>query len=252
MTREIHLTKQLPAAWVEENLLQSRVWLDHRHYDQVFSREPVDVYKPDGSPLLMLRPCALAKYVKVLPDLRTLQAQYYSEHRGLHSATIGYFEKPTCRLTKLTREHLREWRNVQSFVRECDEVFRQHDDQLKGRYSNQLAVAKQNEHHIGNTAFSTLTLNLNARTYVHTDSGDLEAGFGVISVLSKGDYMGGYLIFPSYRVAVDLRSTDLLLADVHSPHGNGPIVGNGPWSRLSCVCYFRERIQHCARSTGPI
>ena len=38
--------------------------------------------------------------------------------------------------------------------------------------------------------------------------------------------VGGCLVFPKYRIAVDIRSQDVLLCDVHEYHGNSPITGD--------------------------
>jgi hypothetical protein len=96
------------------------------------------------------------------------------------------------------------------------------------------------------TAFTTITVNMNFRTAVHKDAGDLKQGFGVLSVLEAGDYSGCYLVFPQYRVAVDMRSADVLLCDVHEWHGNTPLVGKkGKYQRISVVLYYREKMFKC-------
>jgi hypothetical protein len=64
-------------------------------------------------------------------------------------------------------------------------------------------------------------------------------------VLSNGgNYTGGYLIAPEYRVAVNVRPGDLLLINNHEVmHGNTPIVlGDDQAERISLVCYFREKM----------
>jgi hypothetical protein len=54
------------------------------------------------------------------------------------------------------------------------------------------------------------------------------------------------LVFPQYRVAVDLGTRDVLLADVHEWHGNTPLVGaGGEYERVSCVFYYRTGMRHC-------
>jgi hypothetical protein len=93
-------------------------------------------------------------------------------------------------------------------------------------------------------------------TGVHTDKGDLDAGFSTIACLRRGEYTGGRLVFPEYRVAVDMHHGDLLLMDAHQYHGNTALVcacGTEPNNycrecgaeRISVVSYFRSKVTEC-------
>jgi hypothetical protein len=78
----------------------------------------------------------------------------------------------------------------------------------------------------------------------------LREGFGVLTVLHAGTYTGGHLVFPKYRVAVDLRTGGVLLADVHEAHGNTPLIGTpGSFVRLSLVCYYRAGMRACGSAS---
>ena len=128
---------------------------------------------------------------------------------------------------------------------EMNEVFR---TGCPDRYAAQMAVVNQTDPYwiIRGTAFTTVTVNRNLRTTAHRDKGDLAEGFGVMSVLQRGIYDGGYLCFPKYGVAVDMRPGDVLLADVHEMHGNTEIVGaEGEYDRVSTVMYYRKRMREC-------
>ena len=58
---------------------------------------------------------------------------------------------------------------------------------------------------------------------------------------NNGKYTGGYLVFPEYRVAVNVRPGDLLLVNNHEIiHGNTPIETYDDGERISLVCYLRE------------
>jgi hypothetical protein len=95
------------------------------------------------------------------------------------------------------------------------------------------------------TPFTTITVNKTFRTAAHYDAGDLTSGLSNLLVLSNnGNYTGGYLIAPEYRVAVNVRPGDLLLINNHEVmHGNTPIVlGDEEAERISLVCYFREKM----------
>ena len=49
-------------------------------------------------------------------------------------------------------------------------------------------------------------------------------------------------MFPKYRIAVDLRGRDVLIADNTEAHGNTAIVGvSGPFERVSVITYFHEK-----------
>jgi hypothetical protein len=124
---------------------------------------------------------------------------------------------------------------------------------------------------IKNTAFSSVTLNRNFRTGLHQDAGDFREGFGNLSVIERGEYSGGYTIFPRYGVGIDLRTGDFVAMDVHEWHCNtelyetpeqakrnkklpdiykddpetGTQGSNKPYSRVSFVCYLREKLRQC-------
>ena len=88
--------------------------------------------------------------------------------------------------------------------------------------------------------FTTVTANRTAQFPAHRDKGNLPGTLAAMSVIHAGQYEGCYLVFPKYRVAVDLRSRDLLLADVHEYHGNTPFKGvDGQYEPVSTVMYYR-------------
>jgi hypothetical protein len=255
--------------------------LDEQHFDHLFGGENVDVFKPDGSLLLKLRCRAVSveAFTQAYPVL--WRAAQVTDNRGtaaggttdadefrrirdikrdgtigrthraksVRSGIIGYFDRnarfPYCRKTSFTGEEVARWLTVLPFVREVNSVFR---EACPDRYAAQLAVVERTHPHwvISGTVFTTVTVNRNFRTATHKDAGDLPEGFGVMSVLQAGHYEGGYLIFPKYRVAVDMRSRDVLLADVHEWHGNSPIIGvEGKYERVSTVMYYRTNMQFC-------
>ena len=96
--------------------------------------------------------------------------------------------------------------------------------------------------------FTTVTVNINFQTACHQDAGDLAEGFGVMTCTRAGEYTGGYLVLPQYRVAVDYGTTDVLFADVHLWHGNTAMkrVGNSLFNRITCVHYYRTKIANPA------
>ncbi len=224
-------------------------YVDHQHYDTVIGGQPANALLPDGSPLLLYRPGAIEPVVIRRARGALRKAAKFSLHRGFTSGVVGHYDQPNCRMTAFTRDNLDEWGRSIPFIREVDEKFR---EELPSRYIAQRAVALQKpEWTIADTVFTTVTVNLwdatnSARTYVHQDDGDLKEGFGVIALLSSTGYKGAHLIFPKWRVAVDLRAGDLLLADVHQFHGNDALVPTAErFERISCVLYFRTGMLAC-------
>ena len=233
MPETIRLVTSLPDEWVKA---QQNRYVDERHYETLIGDRDTDVLKPDGSPLLKFRRRVLPADVceRARPALRDAGSSY-SGYRNWHSGIVGYFDKgedrnsSECQTTAFTRDHLDKWGSCLPFIRAVNGVFRRYG---KRRYLTQrkLALRTDQQFVIADTAFTTMTVNLwdaghDARTPLHQDDGDLREGFGVISVISSGSYSGGYLVFPKYRVAVDMRTRDVLLADVHEFHGNTPISG---------------------------
>lgn len=169
--------------------------------------------------------------------------------KPVESGIIGYFDRssrnPYCRLTAFSLENKAEYLNVMPFVRAVNDVFKQHAPE---RYAAQMEVVKKThpDFIINDTAFTTITVNRNFRTACHKDAGDYKPGFGVLTALQTGRFSGGFFCVPKYRVAVDMRTTDVLLVDVHEWHGNTEIIpGNDDWERISCVFYYREEMHEC-------
>ena len=87
----------------------------------------------------------------------------------------------------------------------------------------QRKEALKSNYHIDNTAFSTITVNANFQTGLHKDSGDFTGGFGNLVITEKGEYQGGYTLFPQFGVGFDCRMRDFLAMDVHQWHCNTPL-----------------------------
>lgn len=209
--------------------------LNERYYDWVVGGEDDEVLKPDGSPLLVFRYRALPAAVcrEAWPSL--WKAATPSLHRGnRRSGLMGFWDG---RVAAFTRDHPEDWKKVQPFLRCANAVYRQ---ELPVYHAAQMAVARQTPGCvIPFTAFSTVTVNRTEVFPVHRD-GNLPGSFGVMSVIEFGTYGECLLVFPKYRVAVDLRSRDVLLADVNEYHGNTAFQGEeGAYDRISTVMYYR-------------
>ena len=193
------------------------------------------------------------------------------------SGVLGYYESTAfldaaCRMTSYTRNGLKNFFHGMPFLKTIDAQFKK---LVPESYEKQLkALRKHKMYQIDDTAFSTVTVNLNFRTALHKDAGDYKEGFGNLSVIEWGKYHGGYTILPRYRIGFDVRSGDFLAMDVHEWHTNTPmyeteedkefnkqlpkiqtrdpesgVVGSDKnFQRLTFVCYFREKIANCEES----
>ena len=167
---------------------------------------------------------------------------------GVFSGIAGWYDRypriPYGRATSYTANQPEKFAMAFPFLQSLAKGFK---DLLPWRYNNQMEAAKKIDQRflVPGTPFTTITVNKTFRTAAHYDAGDLNEGLSNLLVLSNnGNYTGGYLIAPEYRVAVNVRPGDLLLINNHEVmHGNTPIVlGDEEAERVSLVCYFREKM----------
>ena len=165
----------------------------------------------------------------------------------VHSGIAGYFDRypriPYCRTTSYTSHQSNKFSTAVPFIERISELF---NELIPGRWAaqNKEVANLDPAFRIGNSAYTTITVNKTYRTAAHRDAGDLPTGFGNLSVVSNGiPYGGAYLVFPAFRAAVDVQPGDLIMMDVHEIHGNTPITGEG--ERISVVCYMREKMSEC-------
>ncbi|QXJ19621.1 hypothetical protein AGRA3207_000183 [Actinomadura graeca] len=243
---------------------------------------PARVLMPDGRPLCVYLPGHLSPVLErrpevyeVLHSLRNLKTdnrglasgtrrrpivgQQRTRAKRIASAVIGSLEtaqrQTYCRLTAWTGDHLSEYEQLRHLLLPMSSALSEH---VPDRFAAQaLEVAKTHRDYVvPGTVFSTVTVNNTYPTGVHQDAGDLAAGFSALAVLRRGDYAGGRLVFPEWRVAADLRDGDLILMDAHQWHGNTAMsCPHGlkddrmrqccGAERISVVAYFRERMTGC-------
>lgn len=161
------------------------------------------------------------------------------------SGVAGWYDRypriPYGRATSYTEKHPEEFAKAYPFLQTLNKGFK---ELLPWRWSNQRAAADKLDPRflVPETVFTTITVNKSFRTACHRDAGDLNEGLSNLLVLGDGEYTGGYLIFPEYRIAVNVRPGDLLLVNNHEIiHGNTEIkLNHENAERVSLVCYFRE------------
>ena len=194
--------------------------------------------------------------------------QVASNPIGFYESSKNFADLP-CRLTHFTRTNYKNYNDGLPFIQKIDSMFKK---LIPEAYQKQYERANQKQHlKIPETAFSTITINRNFRTALHKDAGDFKEGFGNLTVIERGKYHGGYTVFPQFGVGVDVRSGDFLAMDVHQWHSNTEIIetqedkeyndkldkvfNDNPevgtvgldkkYSRLTFVCYLREKILNC-------
>ena len=164
------------------------------------------------------------------------------------SGIAGWFDRypriPYGRATSYTEKFPEKFAMAYPFLQTLAKGFK---ELLPWRYGNQMEAASKMDPRflVPETPFTTITVNKTFRTAAHYDAGDLDTGLSNLLVLSNnGNYSGGLLVAPEYRVAVNVRPGDLLLINNHEVmHGNTPIeLLDDEAERVSLVCYFREKM----------
>lgn len=263
------------------------VKLDESSYDLLVD-EDADVFTPEGALLFRFRKGAISPRLAVPAFNELVKIRAKSMNRGtaagklympkekivrkdgrvsnthevlkggaVNSAIIGYFDRyprtPYCRETAYNADHPEAFgKQILPFLRAVDVAYEAMDGERYGAQKDWVDRTSK-DFVISGTTFTTITVNQNFQTAVHTDQGDLKAGLSNILVLRSGDFNGGNLVFPHYRAAARLDSCDLMLFDSHHMHGNTPIYGKtGDFRRVSLVCYYRERMIDCGSATQEL
>ena len=234
--------------------------------DELEIKYPEDISKDDCLSLLIKKQGGISK-MKV-------NNQVASNPIGFYEAGKNFADLP-CRLTHFTRTNFEKYNNGLSFIQKIDQLFKRLIPDAHERQSERANLKPHLK--IPKTCFSTVTINRNFRTAMHRDAGDFKGGFGNLTVIERGKYHGGYTIFPQYGVAIDLRNNDFVAMDVHQWHCNTPLyeteedkefnetlessfkdnpeVGTAgiykKYTRISFVCYLREKIAKCPDKIDP-
>jgi len=139
--------------------------------------------------------------------------------------TLGY-DRPGHR-TPLTLQHREMLDGNRRLIELIDGLYRRN---LPDVYARQLAALKKAWGRLWATAFSTGYIAKNFRTAYHRD-GNWRGGMTCLT--AAGDFSGGELVLPRFRIAFALRPGDLLIFDAEQVHGNLPIKGE----RVSLALY---------------
>ena len=241
---------------------------------QTIIESDADVYTTDGQLLLRFRKNKLSeKKIKEFYDNVIHFSQLTTSNRGNASGSkikniltnpkimtniIGYYDrlspmqkfmlktqgKPIPEIsvqeTRFLKDFPDEFQRLVPLIEEIDDYYKKY---IPEKYNKQKEKARQTPFHIADTAFTTITTNVNYQTTIHTDKGDDPEGFGNLTVIENGNYSGGETCFPQYGIGVNIKQGDIIFMDVHQPHGNLPIIKHSEDAkRLSIVCYLRYNI----------
>jgi hypothetical protein len=242
----------------------------------IIINDDADVYTDDGRLLLKFRKGKLSKDKidtfyenmidfarttstnrKLTSGLRTKTRSKKEKDLAAMTNIVGYFDSlgpsqkallkrhgmklnPAVRETRFNMLYPDKFKKLIPLIREIDSYY---EKIVPDHYKKQHRKAKQTYFKIADTAFTTVTTNVNYKTAIHTDRGDDAEGFGNLVVIERGKYTGAETCFPQYGVGVNVRTGDVLFMDVHEWHGNLPIrLENKDAVRLSIVCYLRHRL----------
>lgn len=247
-------------------------WLDESAFDTLIT-EDTDAFTQEGEMLFRFRKNVIPYEIIKLGYDSFKKSITWTEGRGsaagktfkrirkdgsvgnttvsnqVESGNVGSMDPSAinrfCRRTAFAHDHFELFQQGVPFVEFIDKLYA---ELCPDHYKKQKAIADGTNRNyvIGNTAFTTVTVNKNFQTAVHKDSGDLPAGFGNLFVYREGHYDGSYTCLPEWRAAVDMQNGDALFMDVHRWHGNTPFRNMSPdYLRISFVMYYREMMYTC-------
>lgn len=255
----------------DDDMLKLKNTFIKRSMIKTILTDDAEVYSESGNLLLFFRKKKItggqdfydqvAEFMKKNPTSNRGSASgsnYYNvkENPKINTSIIGYFDRwgPSqkrlfknngvalpieVRETYFVEKYPEKFKKIIPYIQQVNDLYQQY---VPDKYKKQYAKAKETHFKIANTAFTTITTNINFQTTIHKDAGDDEEGFGNLTVIEKGKYTGGETCLPQYGIGVDVREGDVLFMDVHQWHGNLPIVTTKGAERLSVVCYLRKNI----------
>ena len=180
------------------------------------------------------------------------------QSNAVRSGCAGYFDSVAslpCRMVGWSTKHPERHKLLENL---CDDIGKAHKENEPKSYEYQMSKSHK-DYLMGNSPYSTLTLNYDFRTACHYDRGDLQNSLSTLTILEEieDNYKGCYLGLPEYKICFDIRSGDTLIFDAHEYHCNtemnvlsdklpiDDLTGKPYGGRISIVAYLRNRISEC-------
>tara|TARA_R100000231_G_scaffold133544_1_gene106507 strand:- start:454 stop:1362 length:909 start_codon:yes stop_codon:yes gene_type:complete len=262
-------------------------YASQKHYDTIVD-EDANCYDYYGNPLFFLRKNYIKKEVLEQAYQNMKYAAKPTSNRGISSGAsrealirkdgkksrtmvtvdkitgeqklplsgiTGFFDPSGrdnyCRKTAFNMNQKEKFEKAMPLIEAVNYGFK---EIVPDRYEKQykMVLGTDPYYRIGNTAFSTITVNKDYRTTFHTDAGDYPQGFGNLVAYCR-DIEPVYLVLPKFGIAINIDSNDLLLVDVHQVHGNTEIIKKTKNAvRLSFVMYYRKKMYKCLKPSEEL
>jgi hypothetical protein len=172
----------------------------------------------------------------VTPDRVMKILDRVGAREGLLGAMAGRAGRPP-RNSKLTDKRPELLDQLRALRRRVDHL---HAKYLPTPYAFQRAVVKEApEFRLGHSAYSSVYIVKHLRSGYHRDRQNLHGALSAL--LPVGNFTGGELVLPRWRIAFAFKPGDVLFFDPQELHGNLPVVGD----RASLVWY-------CARGLRAV
>lgn len=219
-----------------------------------FPKDAVELCKADGEPLTNPRLVSV-QYKRADGSICSR-----CQSNPVRCGCAGYFDavgKLPCRKVGWSTNNPAKHEKC---VELCKEIAETHRLNEPKSYAFQKAIAELSPNFImGDTPYSTLTLNYDFRTACHIDKGDLENSLSTLTIFEEipNNYEGCYLGLPEYQICFDVRNGDTLIFDAHEYHANtemkvlsdklpiDDLTGKSFGGRISVVAYLRNRLKNC-------
>lgn len=174
----------------------------------------------------------------------------------VETGNVGFMDgnasSPYCRMTMFGQKHVNKLKAGIPFVEHIDKLYEQFCPEYHKR-QKAIADATNRNYVLGNSSFTTVTVNLNWQTACHKDSGDLPGGFGNIIVIDDGNYDGAITFLPEFGIGCDVRTGDIMFCDVHKWHCNTPFIPKAEkYLRGTFVIYYREFMLQCKQPSEEL
>lgn len=182
------------------------------------------------------------------------------------SNVLGYIDTPIRGGNKLSGTHLSKYcidyperyKHCKPLINQMSDLFKELDYKKWEILDNKI----NDDYRIGNSVFSTVTINSSWQSATHYDSNNGDNLFACMTVVedykNKNDYIGGYFLLPEFKMAFNVRHGDIILCNTQSYlHCNSPLEAKEPtkivgkyssqditqgwyFNRLSIVAYLKK------------